>query len=172
MEPRCPNGQTLEQGVCWSKCPPQMSQLASNPSQCVVNVPCPATVTRQDVADASVCTKVVFPVNACGNCSSASLTQWMPGECLANCPPGFIDNGSSCLKRTQDRMYSTPTCGSFYYHFDGNACQLNSTASMAWYAAVIFLFIGILVLLYKLLAAPTECAPKTEVYRYNSRFIE
>jgi len=140
MEPVCPSGQKFEFGACWSKCPPQMSPLSTDLSQCVVNAACPPTVTQQDVADASVCTKVVFPVSpSTQQCSSSSFTQWVPGQCLANCPPGFIDNGQSCLKRTIDRISSLPTCASTWRHFDGAMCRPSTWATLMWYVGLLAL---------------------------------
>lgn len=159
MEALCPQGQILEQGACWSKCPPQMLPLATDMTQCVVNIPCPPTITRQDVADASVCTKVVFPVNAQEKCTSLNFTQWMPGECLANCPPGFIDNGSSCFKRTQDRMSSQPTCANSFYMFDGSMCQMSSAASIAWYAGILLVLVVFGSFAYRAVFRPANCAP-------------
>ena len=133
----CPTGFRLYNALCWEKCPPQMSVLATDPALCVSSVPCPPNISTQDLVDASMCNKVVFPVNSSGVCANPSHTQWITGECLANCPPGYIDGGQTCLKRTIDRNSVSPTCSALFY-FDGAACRLGTLAYL--------FFAGLLVL--------------------------
>ena len=135
----CPTGYRLYNAQCWEKCPPQMTVLATDHTVCVSSVPCPPTISTQDLVDASVCNKVVFPVNASGNCANASYTQWITGECLANCPPGYIDGGQTCLKRTIDRNSISPSCTSALFSYDGSACRLNSTWILAGAALLVLL---------------------------------
>jgi hypothetical protein len=130
MALQCPTGYRLYNALCWEKCPPQMSVLATDPTLCVSSVPCPPTISTQDLVDASVCNKVVFPVNASGACANASYTQWVAGECLANCPPGYVDGGQTCMKRTIDRNSVSPSCSSALFSFDGSACRVNTLTYM------------------------------------------
>lgn len=140
----CPSGYRLQAGQCWDKCPPQMQPLATDNSLCVSTVPCPPNITTPDLVDSSACNKVVFPVNVTtGLCSLPSYTQWVTGECLANCPPGFVDNGQACLKRTVDRQSVRPSCSNSWYVVSEGSCK-PGWAALTWSASLLLILLYVL----------------------------
>jgi hypothetical protein len=143
MSITCATGLKYLADQCYAKCPAQMIPLTTDETQCVSSVTCPPFITTADVVDSSLCNKVVFEVDPVTKlCTNSSYTQWNAGQCVAPCPPGFIENGLSCLKKTLDRHYSAPYCSNFLYAYEGGACRIS------WFAIALGLFLLVAIIYF------------------------
>jgi hypothetical protein len=118
----CPegNGMTLVGKLCYSSCPANYMVRNNDVISCVANTPCPDPLV-EDVLDNSICIKTEIVRNDDNDenfTCPIGYTLWFPGECYKNCPPGYIDTGTTCVKRTADRISATPACSSDWYEFD------------------------------------------------------
>jgi hypothetical protein len=133
---QCPSNKTLLYSQCFSACPVGTIPFTQNETLCVSTLSCPASTT-QDL-EPNICNKnyLTPPVN--GVCPIGQ-TQWIPGQCLINCNLSyFLEEGSSCMKKTIPRTSSNPSCyPSFLLSFNSIDCVLSATGF--FFIAVVFL---------------------------------
>lgn len=137
---QCNAGDDLINARCYEKCP---TGTTTNRLTCVSTLPCPGN-TYIDATDASLCVKVVFELSNLG--CEAGFTQWFPGACYVNCPPGFTEAGNVCIKRSFDRAATDPYCSSMWetFRLDSRGCVWTN---FAW-GFTFFIVLVILVALY------------------------
>lgn len=161
MSLQCPSNRDLIDGLCYTKCPPNFDVQTIDFMVCVSTAACPYSITTQDPVDNGLCEKVAFPL-VDGTCSEG-YTQWLQGQCYANCPAGYIENGLSCAKRSLDRSTSYPSCGSTWYTYDNGACVLSTGSTVlilviALITTLVFLFV--LYMLMRMIEKPTVALHK------------
>lgn len=82
--------------MCYSACTPGTIPLPSDPTFCVATTPCQLQST-QDIAY-NMCNKT--PIAMEGPTCDVGYTEWLDGLCFANCNSLFIENGTTCIKKT------------------------------------------------------------------------
>ena len=141
---QCNAGDDLINARCYAPCPPGTT---TSRFTCVSSLPCPGN-TYIDATDSSLCVKVVYPlVNLL--CESG-FTQWFPGACYVNCPPGFTEAGNVCIKRSYDRTVNDPYCSSSWETFrsDARGCVWTN---FTWGFTIIVMIVILVALYYALL---------------------
>jgi hypothetical protein len=151
MSLQCPSNKELIDDLCYSRCPPGYEVQTIDVLACVATVPCPYSITVQDPADNALCNKVSFSLTN-GTCSDG-YTQWLNGECFANCPLGFMDNGLSCSKRSLDRLTSYPTCSSSWYVYENGACVYGTGSTILIFVICLTSTLVILFILFMIMQA-------------------
>ena len=151
MSLQCPSNKELIDDLCYSKCPAGYEVQSVDFMVCVATTPCPYSITTQDTADNGLCNKVSFSLTN-GTCSEG-YTQWLSGECFANCPLGFIDNGLSCGKRYLDRVSSYPNCSSSWYTYENGACVYGTGSTILIFVICLTSTLVVLFLLFMILKA-------------------
>lgn len=99
--------QTLIEGLCYSACTPGTIPFSSDPTFCVATTPCQPQTT-QDI-EYNICNKVQTPL--VGTTCDVGYTEWLDGYCFVNCNYLFIENGTTCIKKTYFRDSVYPATG-------------------------------------------------------------
>ena len=111
----CPYNCQLIDSLCYCECPEYTVPANEDPSKCVPSEPCEATVSSSaytsiplttDLVFSLTCNKVGFPKS--GSCAN-NYTEWRAGYCYINCPPGMLESGLTCIRRTLQRPYVEPS---------------------------------------------------------------
>jgi len=141
MQPICARGCTYVQGSCYCGCPTNTIVANEDPTKCYPIVGCTATpdLLSDPVFDL-VCNKVGVPI---GTGCAAGYTQWRTGYCYVDCPPQYLENGLTCIKKSVGRQLGVPRCRSSLMWYDGIECSYNPLAIF-----ILFFISGFLIWLW------------------------
>lgn len=143
MNPTCPIGSQLYQGLCYGRCPLNTAPANEDPTKCVSSATCSSYVPSAPYALMSdavfdlVCNKI--PAEEVSGACPVGYTAWQTGSCFVNCPGSLLENGLTCLKKPVQRPYTSPECSAMYY-FNGQSCTLSMNA----YFLIFVIFVGFL----------------------------
>lgn len=117
--------------MCYSACTPGTIPLPSDPTFCVATTPCQVQST-QDIAY-NMCNKTPVPME--GTICDVGYTEWLDGLCFVNCNSLFIENGTTCIKKTylRDSTFATFT--------DSTLTTDNSTNNWFYITCIILLIL-------------------------------
>ena len=115
--------------------------MPSDPTFCVATTPCQVQTT-QDIAY-NMCNKTSVPMveTTC----DVGYTEWLDGLCFVNCNSLFIENGTTCIKKTylRDSTFAA-------YSTDSTTTDDNSTNNWLFIICIlllifVFIIVGIIV---------------------------